>query len=224
MVTVAHLVKDRIHKTPFLEEALGRGVINYAALAEEMKPDMEKALKKEVKTSAIAMALRRQAESMASGELGRAFPKFFATDITIKSDLFEMTFLKSPRMLDNVRKLYNLVEFSRGEFLTVTQGLYEITVISSKRHKKDIQKTFEAEKVLKTFTHLSSLTVRIPAEAAESVGFLYLVTKALNWENINIVEIVSTLTELTFILKEDDVARAFAAVKELIEANEPKAE
>ncbi len=63
---------------------------------------------------------------------------------------------------------------------------------------------------------LSSLSIKIPIEAIETVGLLYILTKAINWENINIVEIVSTLTEMTFILKEDDVSRAFNTVKKLI--------
>ena len=39
-------------------------------------------------------------------------------------------------------------------------------------------------------------------------------TKALNWEDISIIEVVSTLTEMTFVLREKDISLAFNTVKE----------
>ena len=44
-----------------------------------------------------------------------------------------------------------------------------------------------------------------------------MVTKALNWENINIIEIVSTLREMTFIIEEDKMPIAFSTIKKLID-------
>jgi len=217
MVTVSHLVENIVEQKPFLEEALARGIINYAALAETLTPQIEKELKKKVKYSAVMMALRRLAEKLEKETIKSLQIRFKETDLTIKSDLFEITVLKSATVINNLRKLYDLVDFSKGDFLTVTSGVYEVTIISNKKHKSRIQTTFESEKVSKIIEHLSSITLKIPLEAVQTVGFFYVVTKALNWENINIVEIVSTLTELTFIIKEDDVAKAFTSLKRLVE-------
>ena len=38
MVTVAHLVEKIVEQKPFVQEALSRGIINNAALAEELIP------------------------------------------------------------------------------------------------------------------------------------------------------------------------------------------
>jgi len=48
MVTVAHLVEKIIAQKPFLQEALSKGIVNNAALAEELLPEIEKELKKRV--------------------------------------------------------------------------------------------------------------------------------------------------------------------------------
>ncbi len=220
MVTVSHLVENIVEQKPFLEEALARGIINYAALAETLTPQIEKELKKKVKYSAVMMALRRLAENLEKETIKSLQIRFKETDLTIKSDLFEITVLKSATVISNLRKLYDLVDFSKGDFLTVTSGVYEVTIISNKKHRLKIQKFFESEKVSKIIEHLSSITLKIPLEAVQTVGFFYIVTKALNWENINIVEIVSTLTELTFIITEDDVAKAFTSLKRLVEVQE----
>ena len=220
MVTVSHLVESLVEKTPFLEEALSKGLINYAALAESLQPDIEKELKKQVKHSAVMMALRRLSEKLEKNFIKQSQIHFKETDITIKSDLFEITFSKSQASINSIKKLYDRVDFSKGDFLTITYGVYEITIISNKRYKSKIQKIFEYEKTIKIIDNLSSLTIKVPMELVEQIGLFYTVTKALNWVNINIVEIVSTLTEMTFIVKEDDIPRTFNTIKKLVEGKE----
>lgn len=215
MVTVSHLVKRIVKRKPFIEEALARGIINYAALADELKPEIEAELGSKVKSSAIMMALRRLAENL-TASFAKEKISFKDSDITVKSDLFEITVLKSQSAIDSIRKLYNLMDFSKGDVLTVTQGIYEITMISNERHKDVLKEIFRNEKVTKTIGSLSSLTIKIPKDAVETSGFFYAITKALNWENINIIEIVSTLTEMTLILGENDVPRAFSTIKSVI--------
>ena len=220
MVTVSHLAEKIVERKPFLEEALAKGIINYVALAEILRPEIEKELKKEVKTSAIMMSLRRLSEKLEKNFIKQARIRFKETDITIKSNLFEITVLKSSVIISNIKRLYDLIDFSRGDFLTITHGIYEITIISNKKHKNKIERILEEEKIVKIIDNLSSLTIKIPIEAVEQIGLFYIVTKALNWENINIIEIVSTLTEMTFILKEDDISQAFNILKKLIEEQE----
>ncbi len=217
MVTVSHLVEKMIEKKPFLEEALTRGLINYVALANSIKSEIEKELNKTVKTSAIMMALRRFSEKNKKTFLRKGAIKFDETDLTIKSDLFEITILKSPASINKMKKLYDIVDFEKGDFLTITHGIYEIMIISNRKYRSKIEAVLEDEKVVKIIDNLSSLTVKIPVSATETVGMFYVVTKAINWENINIIDIVSTLTEMTFILKEDDIPRAFTTLKNLIE-------
>ncbi len=186
-------------------------------MAEEIKKDVEKEYGNKVKNSAVMMALRR-----AQIKLGKSFVRTSTislkeTDISTKSDLFEITVLKSDSVINNIVKLYNIIDFSHGDFLTVTQGVHEITLISNKKYKNKIEKIMEYEKIIKIVDNLASLTINIPMESIKEVGLFYTITKALNWENICIIEIVSTLTELTFILKEDDIPNAFKVMKNLID-------
>lgn len=219
MVTVSHLVEKMVEKKPFLEEALTRGLINYVALANSIKPEIEKELKKSVKTSAVMMSLRRFSEKNKKTFLIKAPIKFDESDMTLKSGLCETTILKSPTSMNSVRKLYDVVDFEKGEFLTITHGIYEIMIIYNKKYQSKFESVLEDEKIVKTIKNLSSLTIKIPISATETVGMFYVATKAINWENINIIDIVSTLTEMTFILKEDDASRAFTVLKNLIESN-----
>jgi aspartokinase len=40
-------------------------------------------------------------------------------------------------------------------------------------------------------------------------GIYYLIFKTLAWENINVIEVVSTMSELTIVLDDQEVVRAF---------------
>ena len=215
MVTIMHLVKKMVKDRPFIEEALAKGIINYGALADELKPEIEDAMEKEVKHSAVMMALRRVAENLEKTKMAKVqFDKH--TDITLKSNLFEITVRKSPTIFDHMQKLYTIVDFERGDSLTITQGQHEVTIISNKKYKEKFEKVFEKEKTIKTIEGLGSLSMNIPIDASEQFGLFYVVTRALSWENITIVELVSTLREMTLILHEKDTTKAFDIMQRLV--------
>ena len=218
MPTVSQVVEDLIAQKPFVQEGLSRGIINNAALAEELIPHIERRLKKRVKFSAVNMAIRRLAEKLEKTFVSSArFDKDSA--LTARSDLIEITLYKSEVVQERLRSLYDIVDFRKGDFLTITQGIFEIMIITNERYEEKVLKSFPKRSVRKVIRGLGSLTIGIPEESVETVGLFYIVTRALNWDNISIVDIVSTLTEMTFILRERDVPLAYDCLKSLIERN-----
>ncbi len=218
MVTVSHLVEKIIEQKPFIQEALSNGIINNAALADQMLPEIEKELKKKVKFSAVNMAIRRLSEKLEQSFISKAkFDK--NSDITLKSNLIEITVYKMEDSQEYIKELYSLVDIKGGDFLTITQGLHELMIITNEKYEQKILEMFPNKLIKKSIKNLSSITINIPEESIETIGLFYIVTRALNWENIPIVDIVSTFTEMTFIIKEEDTARSFNVLKELIKEN-----
>lgn len=218
MPNVSQAVSQLVRNRPFIEQALVSGIINYAYLADALKPEVEEALRKKVNRYAIVMALRRLTEQLKESFVGEAGANLADADIMTTSGIFEMTVLKDARSIESVSKLYSIVDLSKGDFLTITQGTHEITILSNSRYKERMKKLFQKGNVVNITDGLSSITVRIPIEAADSVGVLYLLTKALSWENINIVEVVSTLREEMFIIDENDTPAAYNAIKGLVKS------
>jgi aspartokinase len=214
-ISIARAVEKLLSEKPFLEEAMSRGLINYTALAAFLKKEIEHELKREVKISAIGMALRRFEETNKAVQNEPKFGK--DCDVTIRSGLMEITILKKPASFESIKKLYEIVDFERGDFLSIIQGLFEIAVISNSKHEKELLKMLEKEKKIKILKGLASVTLKISESAVETPSLFYLATKALNWENVNIVEIISTLTEMTFIIEENEAPKAFKVLKDLIE-------
>ncbi len=215
MSTIARVVEKIIEEKPFLQEALSRGIVNHAALAEEIIPEIEKELKKKIKFSAVNMAIRRLSEKLNKTFIARTkFDKY--SDITIKSDLVSVTLYKIEDIESKIKKFYDNVDFRNGGFVTITQGINEVMIITNIKYKKDLEKIFQEKNIKKIINGLSSITIKVPLSSIDTIGLFYTITRSLNWDNINIIDIVSTLTEMTFIIKEQDTAKAFNCLKKLI--------
>lgn len=57
--------------------------------------------------------------------------------------------------------------------------------------------------------------MQLPVSSMPVPGVYYPILKALAWEGINVVELVSAGTELTFFFEDKDVTRALAAIRVL---------
>ena len=137
----------------------------------------------------------------------------------MRSDLIEINIVKHPDSGELIKKIYDLVDLKKGDYISIVQGLHEISIITNKKHEKKLLKLINEKDVKKIVRKLSSLTINIPEESVEEIGMFYLITRALIWENISIIEIVSTFSEMTYILNTEDVPYAFKVIKKLIEEN-----
>ncbi|MBW2979800.1 hypothetical protein KY360_00100 [Candidatus Woesearchaeota archaeon] len=215
MVTVSHLVKKIINDKPFLEEALSQKLISYGNLAEQIKSKIEEELGKEVKHSAIVMALRRYSDEIEEKHIKTA-PFDYSSEITMKTNLCDFCVVKSPSLLAKLRQLYSLVNFERGDTLNVILGNYEISIIINERYKDKLTKFLKGEKILGKESNLAALTIGFKGDFLHTPGIVFNVVRKLAWENINIYEIVSTLTELTLILSKKDSIKAYDSLYNLV--------
>lgn len=216
MVTVSYVTEEIVKRRPFLQEAISKGLINYAALAEALTPEIEQITKKKVKPAAVMMALRRL-----SDKLEKTFVNNLRfdqeTDVNVRSDLFEIVLYKNKRVEKKVKELYAGLEAKNRDMLSITLGIEQINIISNKRYKQKIMSKFDKSDIVTEFGNLAGITINFSMKIAKQSGFFYLLTRSLAWENISVVEMVSTLTELTIIVKENDVTQAYDAIKKTIE-------
>jgi aspartokinase len=215
MVTVSHLVKKIVDSRPALQDSLIEDIVNYSSLAARLQSGIEAELGHSVKRSAILMALHRHAEGLRE----KSNPKEgFAInpEIVMKTDLCDLCIVKTPSAYDRITEIYRLVDLERGETLNVIQGNYEITIVATQRHLDEIHNLLDGEKVLNVETDLVSLTLSLSPDFLHTSGVMSLITRKLSWEDINIFEVISTMTELIFIISEKDAVKAYNTFKEII--------
>jgi hypothetical protein len=215
MITVPEIVEEIVRASPFLDEALAQGIVNLSALARRIKPDVERGTMKKVRDGAVIVALNRLARRV--GRRARRERSVFkrAPDLTVRSNLMELTYANSERMWVRQKTLLERHGGRPNVFLTVTQGIRETTIIAGRELREPIEALYKGERLIGRIGDLSSVTVLLPAGTATVPGVYHYILKTLAWEGVNIVEVVSTLNEFTIVLGDRDIDRAFSLIKRL---------
>ena len=215
MVTIPEIVEEVVRASPFLDEALALGIVNLSALARRIKPDVERGVMKKVQDGAVIIALNRLARRV--GQRARRQRSVFkrAPDLTVRSNLMELTYANSERMFARQKTLLDRHGGRPNVFLTVTQGIRETTIIAGRELRDPIEAIYKGERLIGRIGDLSSVTVLLPHGTATVPGVYHYILKTLAWEGVNIVEVVSTLNEFTIVLGDRDIGRAFSLIKHL---------
>lgn len=210
MFTIPAAVEETIKKKPFLEGALVDGLINLSSLARHLKPEVEKKVGKPVNDSAVIMALNRLVPRLELTSKMK-FRKVLENigDIIVKSNLADLTYANSPTLHQKQALLLERLAPMKEVFCTLSQGIYETTLVVSSSVVPLVEEIFEHEQSLSRTFNLSSITVKLPAENSIYPGVYYYIFKELAWDNINITEVVSTTNEFTVIVSDHDIQRAF---------------
>ena len=216
MVTVSHIVKKIVSGQPFVEEGLGEGIISVANLAEKMQPKIEEEVGKKINLPAVVMALRRFAEDISKQR--RAAKKFdYTGELLMKTNIADFTFVKTHTLLAKLRTIHNLVDFERGDTLNIILGNNEVSIIINEKHISELDKFLSGEKIINREKDCVSLTIVFTKDDfTHTPGIIFNAVRKLAWNNINIYEIVSTMTELTFILHKKDSMRAYDVLQEMV--------
>jgi len=88
-------------------------------------------------------------------------------------------------------------------------GVHETTIVASNSLDPAIENIFRDEKLLARKSGLGSVTIMLPENNTEISGVYYFILKSLAWGGINILEIISTTNEVTIVVEEKDMHRAF---------------
>ncbi len=215
-MNVSKTVKKLINEQPFLMEALNRGIIHFGNLAAEFKPKIESELEKSVTESSVVMALRRYADEV-KGKMDNLQPLALDCEVTMKTNICDFNIVKSNTLLTQLKSFYELVDLGRGDFLNITIGNREISIAISQKYRDEIESLLENETVLHRQEELVALTIVFNSDFFHTPGITYQVLQSLAWQNVNLLEIISTLTELTIVIEKKNSIKSYTVLHELIE-------
>ncbi|MCT4700215.1 MULTISPECIES: hypothetical protein [Tenacibaculum] len=216
MKTIQEAVEITIRKTPFIEEALNEKLINVSSLARVVLPEVSKLLKKDIKVGAVMMAINRL--SPANELRVRKNIKKLALDlgdVIVRSDLCDFTFKNTPSLLKEIAKILSKSADSNDYFLTVSQGIFETNIVTSKNLQHFVEEIFKKETLINNVNDLASITIKLPKDNLEQSGIYYFILKQFAWANIAVQEVISTTHEMTIVVKEQDVNETFAILMDL---------
>lgn len=216
MESVSSMVKKILQQKPFLMEAFERGVLSYGNLAGEFKPVIEQSLEKEVKESAIVMALRRYSEEVKKKN-SELRVNNLSCEIVMKTNICDFNVEKSDPLLNRLQDLYDIVNLGKGDFLNITIGNDEISIAVSDKYEQQVRRFLGESDNTEFRNDLVSLTLIFSGDFLHTPGIIFQALRKLAWENINVYEIISTMTELTVVITKADSIKGYEALQSFIE-------
>lgn len=218
MITIAHAIDTYVKKTPFVEEGLALNILNLTAVARMIRPEIEELTHKEVTESAIVMALKRRESNMGvqSQVAAKAQEELYELrNVTVRSNLVEYALKTDQRLSGLFGDLVAAAAQDRDLFVSFSQGLSESSLIISRSLCETVEKQLDDSQIIERIDNLAAITLRLRPEHLYVPGVHYQLTKALAWEGINLVEIISSYSETTQIVDEKDIDRVFSIVKQI---------
>ena len=212
MLSITDIVEELVKASPLLEDGLGRGIISYSALARNLRPQIEERLLKSASRGAIVMALKRTSSDLKS-KTKTVQQTINLSGITARSNLAELTFLNSDTIIEKHKKVFLVSEKRKDIFCNLSQGVRETMLIVGEEILDEMEKIFADERLVAKINNLSSITILLTKETVSTPGVYYSILKLLAWNGINIIDVISTYSELTIILSNDDIDKAFSILK-----------
>jgi hypothetical protein len=215
MLSIATKVERIVMDSPFLSEGLRRGLINLSELARQLQPQIENDLWKPVGQAAVVMALRRVSERLpASGQQEIVLTQRNG-QLIAHTDLVELTWRESAHTDECHRNLLAHHDRDRSLFLSVTRGVNEAMVICSRPLIPLVEAEFAGEVRLARLENLNAVTLQLTSESHRTPGIYHGILKRLAWDKVNLVNLISTHTELTLIIERDQTGAAFSVLSTL---------
>lgn len=207
MLKISAIVEEIVSGSEIIYSALSEGLLNLSAYAENIRSEVEARTKKPVKKGSIVAALARMEKKRVNSTITQNVK---IDNLTIKSPIAEVVYDRTAESLSNLQKFYATTKVESHEYFTVTQGNNEISIICSEKLKDIILKLFEMKPKV-TVEKLVAVSIRFSEDYINQPNVIFSLLRRIAIKNVVIAELVSTYTELTFIVRQGDLDKVMGA-------------
>jgi hypothetical protein len=223
MLKISDAAEEVLYENEVALIALSEGYLNLSAYAASIRKQVEIRTKKPVRPGSIVVALSRLRQSLKKGKGGQSLlPEIRLEDLSVKSQLVELAFDRTKATLDALERLSRTHKWNYRDLLMIVQGIGEINIIVSEGMKKQVMAALRNLKPKLVLGGLASLSVRFDERYITTPNVIYGLVRHFAVRRINIIEIVSTFTELSFVVQNKDLEPGFGILSGLLDKNKDK--
>lgn len=207
--SVPHAVREVIGSNTLFFQALSTGIANYTALAQKIKPEVEKLTKSEVNVNTLVVAIKRFADSL-DGNDYEFHPIFDGVRMTLTGSIIDIDFHETHdtyQVLDEIFELgsgYNMFRTNK-QIRLFAEDVDEIRSIFKSSHKGATGEIKDG---------LSKITITVQSDKENTYEILSMVLSILHNNRIPLYNAFFTQNEIVLILGMDDAAKAYEVVRE----------
>jgi len=213
MITITDAARSILLEDDIALQAMYSGLLNLSAYAKKILPTIEKKTFKKVKKGTVVVGLTRIAKEIGSSVSLR--PQIILDSLSIRSPLCGITFNKTGPSREKLASLHRAVVVNENAFFTVTQSMTEITIVAPQSLLNAILNHFK-EKPKAIYRNRVGITVRFSKDYLSVPNVLYTIQAALAVHRINFAEVISTYTELSFIIEKESLKIATRTLQKFL--------
>lgn len=212
MIKIHPVVRDILLSEIEASFALTNGYMNMSSYAHHIRPKVQELTKKQVTIASLVVTLSRlRKEFKKAKPLIRNVP---ITNITTKLPLTEIAYENNEKFVKELETLHKKIAVSSEDFFTMTRGTHEVDIICSANLENRVLKHFKIKP--KWVNHnFAAVGISYGQEVFGMPNIFFSLLSVTARANINIEELVSTPTELVFIVAEKDFAKTVALFSDL---------
>jgi len=212
MIKIQPIVREIVMRELEAYFALTNNYMNMSSYAHRIRPMVEALTKKQVTITSLVVSLSRLRK-----EFKKEKPLIHDVairNITTKLPLSEIIYENSDKFIKKLDSLYKNISVSQDDFFTTTIGTKEIDIICSSNLENKVLKHFKIKP--KIINHnFAAVGVSYGSEVFGTPNVFFSLLSVTARARINIEELVSTPTELIFIVAEKDFGKTVALFSDL---------
>ncbi|HJQ09028.1 MAG TPA: hypothetical protein VJ836_06120 [Candidatus Saccharimonadales bacterium] len=207
MINISQAVEERLTRDDVALIAAQKGWLNFSSYARAIQPELQRLLHKNVQEGSIVTALSRIAAQSHRHQQDIATTDMIQS-LSVHSNLEGMTYERTTDVSAKIRDIYQKINVDNKTYLTVTQGMNEVTVVAEPRVAQIFRDSLDVAHMIYDKRALVGITAKFTVGNLEVPNLIFALTRRLAYKNINIIEIVSTATEITYMIEKKDLAIA----------------
>jgi hypothetical protein len=212
--SVPHAVKQIIGSNTLFFQALSTGIANYTALAQKIKPEVEKLTKSEVNINTLVVAIKRFADSL--HEINYEYhPVFDGVRMNLTGSIIDIDFHESNeiyQVLDEIFELgsgYNMFRTNR-QIRLFAEDIDEIRSMFKSSHKGATGEIKDG---------LSKITITVQSDKQNTYEVLSIVFSILHNNRIPLYNAFFSQNEIILILSVKDAGKAYEVIREKLNSH-----
>jgi len=215
--TTSQLVQELLERELYIFELLKEDLLNVSALARKFLPSIKKQNPKATIES-IIISIQRCIEHHKEQNITKNTRKIISScQLTTRNDVAHITYKRNEQTLQELSQIAKKIQWDQEEIFFVNQGSGEVTIIIDEKNYDKISKrgTIEETHNLALISVKETLQDHLPPSIEVPGIYSYFISR-LSQSSVNILEIISTYSQLTFIIRGEDLLRSHELLQDAI--------
>ncbi|HEX7018282.1 MAG TPA: hypothetical protein VF209_05245 [Patescibacteria group bacterium] len=213
MKSITDTVRSILKHDEVAREAARRGILNSSAYAREITPTVAEETWKEVEESSVSVSINRIIQEQVFEPVK---PDLVFEKVTVETGLVDVTY---ERTLDVKQTLNSILPSLRQKFphdlFIETSGQQQLTMIMTQRMWDALREKI-TQKPVGLYENQVAIAISFDPSYLDVPNFIYGVLGILAVEKVNLMEIVSTMTEIVLIIDSSYLEVALTQVKKYL--------